>query len=359
MDVVGVILAAGLGTRLRPSTKLVPKPLIPVGGVEPLYFALHRAFSVGLRKFVVNAHYLPEQVQRACQEWAPHFPGAEIRVSVESPQILGTGGALLKIIQENKDWFKSSALLLQNGDTLAQIPLQNFLRDAQDCQLAVSYFPEHLRKYNPLWLDATGHWSGIGKLAPESTDRAAHFLGVHVLSATATWALAEAKNFPIENIDLFNGIYRPLTNLGFKFRAQTFEFSGNDNFWFDMTTQEFLLEAQHHVLSTLEKSSVWRTLLQHRYPSIRELSPGVWATHTKQGISFQAPAVWVEGANPRSTCEIPRLTVGPHAAFICERGQVSQPSLATEKKIANSVIFISGDKQAQLVEDLTNQLYVV
>ncbi len=362
MNVVGVVLAAGFGTRLRPSTALVPKPLIPVGGIEPLYFALYKAYDLGIRRFVVNAHHLSDQVQNSLTSWTSHFPGAEFRVSVEVPEILGTGGGILKIIQDHPDWFKNAGLLLQNGDTLGEFDLAELIGDQRESTLAVSFFTGHLQKYNPLWIDENSLWSGIGKKSPTAASRPAHFLGVHFLSAKAVALLSNSALHKVEVTDLFNGIYRPLTLESLDFRARPFVFdgvAGRKNFWFDMTSSDFLLEAQHYVLSTLVDKGLWTRILKHRYPKIHEISPGIWSTHQKKEIKFLAPAIWVEGQHQKTSLSCPPCVVGPHASFICERGRMEQKSDAIERKISNSVVFVSQDKNLELSHDLSGQLCVV
>ena len=86
-NVTGVVLAAGFGTRLRPSTEICPKPLIPVAGVEPLFFALKKLKSLGVKNVIVNAHYLPNKIQDALRDWAPLFTGMNLRLSIENPII--------------------------------------------------------------------------------------------------------------------------------------------------------------------------------------------------------------------------------------------------------------------------------
>ena len=81
-----VVLAAGLGTRLRPLTCAAPKPLLPVWGEPMLGRVVAFLRSVGVEDIVVNCHYLHGQVAR----WASDNG---CRTSFE-PEILGTGGAL-------------------------------------------------------------------------------------------------------------------------------------------------------------------------------------------------------------------------------------------------------------------------
>ena len=80
-----MLLAAGLGTRLRPTTETVPKPLIPVAGIPLIERVMANARAEGAKRFVANAHYLGEQL-------LVHFAGG-LKISREEV-LLGTGGGV-------------------------------------------------------------------------------------------------------------------------------------------------------------------------------------------------------------------------------------------------------------------------
>jgi MurNAc alpha-1-phosphate uridylyltransferase len=82
-----MLFAAGFGTRMGDLTRTRPKPLIPVAGRALLDHALDLAAGAGIPRRVVNAHYLAEQV-------VAHLDGSGIKVAVEAPEILDTGGGL-------------------------------------------------------------------------------------------------------------------------------------------------------------------------------------------------------------------------------------------------------------------------
>lgn len=106
------ILAAGLGTRLMPLTRLRPKCLMPVMNQPLLGLWLKRLAGLGARRTVVNTHHLAPQVRRFVQE-SP-VPGLEVLESHE-PVILGTGGALMAARRLLGD----GPFLLVNSDVVA------------------------------------------------------------------------------------------------------------------------------------------------------------------------------------------------------------------------------------------------
>ena len=116
-----LILAAGLGTRLRPLTNDVPKPLVPVVDASILDLQARKARSIGKVRLHANAHYLADQVVSAGETL-----GFE-KVWVELPEILGTVGPLRRIFAAGY----RGGLLVMNGDAYCNFDLGAFVRNAQ------------------------------------------------------------------------------------------------------------------------------------------------------------------------------------------------------------------------------------
>ena len=116
-----LILAAGLGTRLRPLTNDVPKPLVPVVDASILDLQAQKARAIGDIRLHANAHYLADQVVAAGKKL-----GFE-KVWVEFPDILGTAGPLKRIYNEGY----RGGLLIMNGDAYCNFDLKAFVRNAQ------------------------------------------------------------------------------------------------------------------------------------------------------------------------------------------------------------------------------------
>jgi len=89
-----MVLAAGLGTRMRPLTRDQPKPLITVGGKALLDHMLDRLGRADVRHAIVNVHYLADQIERHCALRAGKPP--QISISDERDELLETGGAIVK-----------------------------------------------------------------------------------------------------------------------------------------------------------------------------------------------------------------------------------------------------------------------
>ena len=114
-----MILAAGLGTRLRPLTNTIPKPLLPVGGTPLIVWNLLLLKRHGFHQVVINLHHLGPLIEQALGDGSKF--GLRIIYSRE-PVILGTGGG----IKQAEPLFSGEPVLILNGDTLVEMDLEAF-----------------------------------------------------------------------------------------------------------------------------------------------------------------------------------------------------------------------------------------
>lgn len=114
-----LLLAAGLGTRLRPLTDHVPKCLVPIHGRPLLGYWLDMLLRGGLAHVVVNTHYLPAQVEAfvAASPWA-----SRVTLSPE-PELLGTGGTVLA----NAPRLGPGAFMVAHADNLCRFDVGAFI----------------------------------------------------------------------------------------------------------------------------------------------------------------------------------------------------------------------------------------
>jgi MurNAc alpha-1-phosphate uridylyltransferase len=91
-----MVLSAGLGTRMRPLTERMPKPLVEVGGKALIDHVLDRLADAGVERAVVNVHHFAEQIERHLAARAK----PQIVISDERGLLLGTGGAVVKALPE-------------------------------------------------------------------------------------------------------------------------------------------------------------------------------------------------------------------------------------------------------------------
>ena len=111
-----MILAAGLGTRLRPLTNTIPKPLLPIAGTPLIVWNLLLLKRYGFHDVVINLHHLGPMIEQAVGNGSRY--GLRIIYSRE-PVILGTGGGL----KQAEPHFSGESVLVLNGDTLVDLDL--------------------------------------------------------------------------------------------------------------------------------------------------------------------------------------------------------------------------------------------
>lgn len=180
-----MILAAGLGTRLRPLTDHLPKPAVPVANRPLAAFALERLQGIGVDAVHANVHHLPEAMARALLAIDPR-----LRVFREVA-LLGTGGGLHNALRDVDD-----EVVVMNGDVLFDVDL----RAALDAHRAADAFATMVVRPDPA-AETMGavRIAGDGAVrsiagAPEGDHagtRALAFSGVHVFSPRALRALPE------------------------------------------------------------------------------------------------------------------------------------------------------------------------
>ncbi len=114
------ILAAGFGSRLKPITNGIPKPLIPVLNVPSICYPLALLREAGIQSVICNVHYHADRIRHFFSESSES--GLDVHIS-EEPEILGTGGGL-KLCEQLLD---DEPFLLINSDIIADFNLQSFI----------------------------------------------------------------------------------------------------------------------------------------------------------------------------------------------------------------------------------------
>lgn len=227
----GMLLAAGLGTRLRPLTERVPKPLVPVGGRPMIEYPLRLLAAAGVEEVVVNLHHLGEQVHAALGDGARF--GVRIAYSPEDP-ILDTGGAIARA----RPLLGAEPFVLANCDTLLDVDLAAVWRLHEEtgalATLVVRADPDALR-YGALHVDSThrirrflGEPPLVGAPLVERM-----FCGVHLISPALFAYFPPAEAFSITR-----DVYRPLVAAG----APLYGYD-HAGYWRDLGTPDALAAA--------------------------------------------------------------------------------------------------------------------
>ncbi|MDF1578895.1 MAG: sugar phosphate nucleotidyltransferase [Desulfobulbales bacterium] len=214
-----MILAAGLGTRLRPYSLFRPKPLFPVLGRPLVFHLLDQLRRSGFRQFVVNANYLSVQFVKVL--------GGERNVDLQIEEdIIGTGGGL----RMARPVFRGAPFLAVNGDILHSLDLAAIYRRHLASGAPVSLVVHDCPRFNNLRISADGRVTalrvGSGDPAPDDEGRLLAFTGIQVIDPEVLGDIPPAGFFDI--IDL----YIRLAAAGTAINA--IEVSGH--FWTDIGT---------------------------------------------------------------------------------------------------------------------------
>ncbi|NLB63544.1 MAG: NTP transferase domain-containing protein [Fibrobacter sp.] len=188
------ILAAGFGTRLKPLSEVVPKPLVPVADMTALEHqlrclkALRAEFDVA--SLHINAHHLYSQVEAEAQNL-----GLD-QVWVEWPKILGTGAPLHRLWQSGL----RGELLVLNADNFHNLDLAEFVRQSRSSQRSFSLLGVDFPAINSLSLNAEGHLCGVGGAFEPLDDVAQNstFSGIAWYGENA-WSQVQSDDFSIVN----------------------------------------------------------------------------------------------------------------------------------------------------------------
>lgn len=175
-----MVLAAGLGTRLRPLTDDRPKALVEVAGHPLITYNLALLRRFGITEVVVNLHYHGERLRRTLGDGS-HL-GLAIAYSVEEP-LLDTGGG----IRHARALLGDDDFVVMNSDTIVDLPLDRVIAEHRarraDATLVLRRDPEQAR-YGEIEIDGQG-WIRrfLGTPTNVSTVLTPYmFAGVHVLS---------------------------------------------------------------------------------------------------------------------------------------------------------------------------------
>jgi NDP-sugar pyrophosphorylase family protein len=121
-----MVMAAGLGTRLRPLTQYLPKPMVPIANRPVLHHLLNLLAAHDVRQIGINLHAFPELIMSYFGDGSAL--GLEIRWSYE-PELLGTAGGTRKLM----DFWKGETILVTSGDGLHDIDVTALLGHHRRC----------------------------------------------------------------------------------------------------------------------------------------------------------------------------------------------------------------------------------
>ena len=241
-----MILAAGLGTRLRPITSQKPKALVEINGVPLLQIAIERLKKFGFNEIIINVHHFADQVIEFLK--ANNFFDINLQISDESELLLDTGGALKKA-----SWFfdKNKPFLVQNVDVLTSFDLATLKTHHMQTRPLATLLVQQRPSSRQLLFDQRMRLAGWqnhqtnetrmsdGAINPNTLTSLA-FCGIHVIEPKLFDYFPPEEVFPIIPTYLKAATDQRISGLALK-----------DECWIDVGKPQQLKEAQE---KHLEKS---------------------------------------------------------------------------------------------------------
>ena len=208
-----LILCAGYGTRLRPLTDKLPKPLLPVRGKPAIFSVMDKLRAAGVYDFLINVHHLPEKFAEIF-ELPPdsfkrgrlaktHYCGSSVRLVFE-PQILDTGGAVKNILPFIDT---SKPLVVHNGDIYFDCPADEFLSAAQenvsDAACAATLCLRSGGNMPNVGVDSHGNVCDMRFALAAPYEKIAQYAGFFVLNPLIFDRFRRAKTAKFSVVDIF------------------------------------------------------------------------------------------------------------------------------------------------------------
>lgn len=194
------ILAAGLGTRLMPLTKDIPKAMVKINGKPMLGHLIDKLTKSGFNQIVINVHHHGEKIIDYVNDL--NYDGVEIIISDERNQLLDTGGGLLRA----KDLLaNSSDFLVHNVDIYSNIDLREMYLDHKNSNNLVSLAVKERKSSNYLLFDnentLCGWYSkktGAKRIVKEKDNyKELAFSGIQVISSEIFKHITETGKFGV------------------------------------------------------------------------------------------------------------------------------------------------------------------
>ncbi len=234
-----MILAAGFGTRLKPLTLSLPKPMFPVLNRPLLEHTLNFLSSQGIRDIIVNVHHLPDKIVEYFGDGKDF--GVRLQFSREE-EILGTAGGLKKA----QHFLEKETFLVMNSDVLADINLAdvlNFHKEKKSCLTLVVRQDADPEKYKPIELADDGRITRFVNASiknPPTTTRRVMFTGIQIMEPEIFSRIPPGKFFGTTE-----DVFPAMIEEGLPVHGTL-----HKKYWIDMGTRETYIQAQADALDS-------------------------------------------------------------------------------------------------------------
>jgi NDP-sugar pyrophosphorylase family protein len=238
-----MILAAGLGTRLRPLTDDRPKALVEIAGRTPLEITLTRLREFGIHDVIINAHHFADKIVEYLA--VKRNFGMHVEVSREDV-LLDTGGGLKKVARFFLDQpSRDEPFILHNVDVISNIDFDRMIQSHNEDRALATLAVQDRKTSRYLLFDddsqlcgrRTGKDGGTEVVRPLPNPKQLAFSGIHVISPRLLNMITENGAFSIIST------YLRLAGAGERIRG----FRADEYYWRDLGTPENVAQAAEDI----------------------------------------------------------------------------------------------------------------
>ena len=238
---IGMILAAGMGTRLKPWTDFHPKALVPINGKPIIHHVIENLHRAGISTIVINLHHLAQQII----DYIQNNPIDDVNIifSDEREKLLDTGGAIVNAYEI----IKGETILVHNADIFTDLDLNELIHSYKSNNSTAVLLTSTRNSSRKLLFDNKNELRGwinlnSGKYLPDNLPQPndyyqLSFNGIHILSAQMTkWLYSQSLEPPFSIIPMY-------VSACSKFKITAFT-PQHEYKWFDIGKPETLIQAR-------------------------------------------------------------------------------------------------------------------
>lgn len=303
MDVKGMILAAGHGTRLRPLTNHLPKPVIPLANEPLAAFSLRLLAELGIERVRMNLHHLPEAITAVFGRGSDY--GLKLSYAREK-KLMGTGGALSRAAK----FFGDHTAVIINGDILFDLDLRKalaFHRRKKALATMVLVPHQQVERFGAVELDSHAR---IRRIAGYPSDGAKRpfkkryvFSGVHILEPAFFKMLPRNRACCVVRTAYFKLLEEDTPLFGYV----------EEGHWSDLGTPSRYYQVNLDILNG--RIPITHLKLQAPSPSPEHIIIGEGATLSRE-VKLIPPVLIGKGANIGKGARVgPSVTIGDGAVL--------------------------------------------
>ncbi len=332
----GMILSAGLGTRLNPITQSIPKPLISVLNTPNILYVLFLLKRAGIRDVVINLFHLPKKIEQFFIE--KKYLGMNYFFTHEDP-ILGTGGGL----KNAEPFLKDCTFVLANCDFVSNLDIaksmeRHFIkRSMASMLLTQDDSRQHL--YSKVGIAADETLVSLPKLQTKNADHFGIFTGIHILDSRVLDFL-EHKPCGINDV-----LYPKLMK---EFSGAVHGFIDHNAFWCDTGDLPAFLQTNRFLLERLQqKDPLITDLFKSLETPYTEMAPGVWVEEgglLPKNVTFIGPILLGKNISFGNS-----VTVGPFA-ILGQSSILGDHCTVTDSVLLNGAEIVAGAKISHVVQ---------